>query len=96
MAQVVEIEIDCQALVQASPELVLAKPKPICYCFRPIRIKNLRFNPIRAFVLFLINGSGDPYILALVPKTQSPQNPKRGLGMIQKSWGPKTQPTNNF
>ena len=49
--------------MQASPEPVFAKPKPICYCFRPIRIQNLRFNPIRAFVLFLINGSGDPLSL---------------------------------
>ena len=48
---------------QASPETSFTKPKPICYCFRPIRIQNLRFNPIRAFVLFLINGSGDPLSL---------------------------------
>ena len=33
---------------QGCPEPVLAKPKPICYCFKPIRIQNLRFYPIRA------------------------------------------------
>ena len=52
-----------QEWTQASPETSFTKPKPICYCFRPIRIQNLRFNPIRAFVLFLINGSGDPLSL---------------------------------
>ena len=33
---------------QGCPELVFTKPKPICFCFKPIRIQNLRFYPIRA------------------------------------------------
>ena len=48
---------------QLSPETSFTKPKPTKPVFRPIRIQNLRFNPIRAFVLFLINGSGDPLSL---------------------------------
>ena len=51
------------AFSQLSPETSFTKPKPTKPVFRPIRIQNLRFNPIRAFVLFLINGSGDPLSL---------------------------------
>ena len=46
----------------------------ICYCFKPIRIQNLRFYPIRAQGPFLINRSGHPcipdftFVSALLPQ----------------------------
>ena len=54
-----------KVILQLSPETSFTKPKPTKPVFRPIRIQNLRFNPIRAFVLFLINGSGDPLSLII-------------------------------
>ena len=56
---------------QGCPELVFTKPKTICYCFKPIRIQNLRFYPIRAQGLFLINRSGDPCIPGMKDQMQN-------------------------
>ena len=67
---------------QLSPETSFTKPKPTKPVFRPIRIQNLRFNPIRAFVLFLINGSGDP--LSLIKTLTLKSHEKIFSGYLEK------------